>query len=211
MEKKNIILTGKPGVGKSTLLEKIVSILPKRHGLITREIKPQGFERIGFKMGSLSLAGNELEVAETIAHVGFSEEFPKVSRYYVNIKNIETVSSFIQKIHQSKDGRLLEKELLVIRKQISKPFEDERFSADTVLYLDEIGQMQLLSKEFKTMAREFLESENCLVATMKLDYEHPFINMIKTRDDVIIIELTENNREEVERQIKEMLQLEAVV
>lgn len=54
IEKKNLLLTGQPGVGKTTLVEKVVQNVPLRvDGFITGEIRREG-RRIGFEIRTLS-------------------------------------------------------------------------------------------------------------------------------------------------------------
>lgn len=183
MKKKNIIITGSPRSGKSTLLEKVIQDIPQCHGILTREIR-NNKNRVGFEMSNMLVRQSSDEpycVKETIAHVNF-ETNKKVSRYYVDIKAIDTV-------------------LIGMEYSLSQP----NFSTDTLLYVDEIGEMQLFSRNFKTMVKTFLDSEyNCLM-TMTSVFESAFIDSIRKRNDVIILKLTEGNRIPIEVEIKKLL------
>ena len=44
---KNILITGKPKSGKSTILEKVIFGIPDKVGFITKEIRANG-QRTGF-------------------------------------------------------------------------------------------------------------------------------------------------------------------
>lgn len=66
-----------------------------------------------------------------------------------------------------------------------------------ILYIDEIGQMQLYSKDFIELAKQFLDSNLSLIGTVSSIYNHPFIDEIKKRSDVEIITVTPENRDQL--------------
>jgi hypothetical protein len=73
------------------------------------------------------------------------------------------------------------------------------------LFLDEIGQMQLFSENFKELVIKYLDSSNTCIATLSKVYSDEFIENIKNRNDVIMIEITGENREEKEKYIQILL------
>jgi len=157
--KKNVLITGLPRSGKSTLLRKVVSDYENKVGFVTNEIRENG-ERIGF----------EIETSEgfksTLASVNFETDY-KVSRYFVNPENLDAVMPRV-----------------------------EQFDGNALLYLDEIGEMELFSERFKRLVVKFLDSPNICIATVSKVYSDSFTESIKNRDDVITVEITEKNREE---------------
>ena len=82
----NIFITGNPGCGKSTLIQKILEEIAdkKVSGIITPEIRVNG-ARQGFNIIDLA-SGKE----EILAYV-IIERGPGVSRYKVNIEGIEKI------------------------------------------------------------------------------------------------------------------------
>jgi nucleoside-triphosphatase len=79
---KNILLTGKPGIGKTTIIKKILKKLKNEcGGFYTEEIREKG-ERKGFKI--ITLDGRE----DILAHINFDTEY-KVGKYKVNILAFE--------------------------------------------------------------------------------------------------------------------------
>jgi nucleoside-triphosphatase len=80
---KNILITGRPGIGKTTIIEKVLSGLQgiKMQGFFTREIR-EGGERTGFKI--ITLGGKE----GLLAHININSTY-QVSKYKVNIRDIE--------------------------------------------------------------------------------------------------------------------------
>jgi len=85
MTKRNILITGTPGCGKSTLIEKVVHrIEGPVTGFFTREIKKKG-RRVGFSINTLN--GRE----GILAHQNIKGKF-RVGKYGVNLKDIETIA-----------------------------------------------------------------------------------------------------------------------
>ena len=82
----NIFITGNPGCGKSTLIQKFLEEISdkKVSGIITPEIRVNR-ARQGFKIIDLA-SGNE----EILASVNI-ERGPGVSRYRVNVEGIEKI------------------------------------------------------------------------------------------------------------------------
>ena len=75
------------------------------------------------------------------------------------------------------------------------------------LYMDEIGAMQLTAGIFPYFVRNFLNAPNPFIGTIPAEnvYKHKFIDEIKSRADVTILELTQENRSEVYSIIKSFL------
>lgn len=83
------LVTGPPGIGKSTLVSKVIFALRSKGnavgGCLTKEVR-KGKERTGFKLTDL-LSGNEVELA-SVTGLG-----PRVGRYRVSISNLSTVGA----------------------------------------------------------------------------------------------------------------------
>jgi nucleoside-triphosphatase len=83
--KKNILITGPPRCGKSTLIEKVVSTIDQPAiGFFTREIREKE-RRAGFSINTLD--GRE----GILAHHDIRGQF-RVGKYGVNIKDIEAIA-----------------------------------------------------------------------------------------------------------------------
>jgi nucleoside-triphosphatase THEP1 len=70
----------------------------------------------------------------------------------------------------------------------------KNFGQDDLLYLDEIGQMQLFCPEFPAFVEKYLDAPNICLATLK-DFPNDFMKKIRSREDVIIVKITADNRE----------------
>lgn len=92
--KKNILITGRPRVGKTTLIKHAAEILGDRAGgFYTEEIKGEGVRgRQGFKI--ITLDGRE----GILAKVGFKSRY-NVGLYGVNLKDLDEVG--VRAIHKA--------------------------------------------------------------------------------------------------------------
>ncbi|MFQ6049421.1 MAG: NTPase [Candidatus Paceibacterales bacterium] len=179
---KNILITGKPGCGKTTLIMEILKELgagpPKfcttklrrAGGFYTSEIRERGIRK-GFKI--ITLDGRE----GILAHVDI-ESPHRVSKYKVNIKDLEEIG--VRSILDS----LKENEIIVI---------------------DEVAKMEMFSKKFKEAVKTALDSKNKVLATIMLA-PNPFCEKIKKRLDTKILYLTRENREKIKRETIKLLE-----
>jgi nucleoside-triphosphatase len=156
---KNILITGLPGSGKTTLIRKLAGELRScgPSGFFTQEIRVQG-TRKGFAMTSFAGATG------TLAHVDIRGP-ERVGRYGVDVAGFE---------------RFLR----------SLPLLDPR---NRVVIIDEIGKMECLSARFRDAVSALLDSAVPVVATVARN-GGAFIEQIKDRPDVDLVELTERNR-----------------
>lgn len=85
MEAKNILLTGPPRCGKTTLIEKLVHQINRPcRGFFTREIKEKG-RRVGFSI--ITLDGQEA----ILAHENFKSSL-RVGKYGVDLEQFEKIA-----------------------------------------------------------------------------------------------------------------------
>ena len=85
MTKRNILITGPPGCGKSTLIEKVINRMEEPvGGFFTREIKESG-RRVGFSINTVD--GRE----GILAHQNIRSQF-RVGKYGVNIEDIDSLA-----------------------------------------------------------------------------------------------------------------------
>jgi len=71
-------------------------------------------------------------------------------------------------------------------------------SAD-LLYVDEIGQMQLMSQDFKALLTNYLGSNKTLLASVSKVHTCSEIEILVSRRDSILFLLTNSNRSDVEK------------
>ena len=83
--KGRIAITGRPEVGKTTLIERVLERLPLRAGgMITREIRVCG-HRVGFSVVDLATGAEGV-----LAHI-HHRDGPRIGRYTVDLASFEAV------------------------------------------------------------------------------------------------------------------------
>ncbi len=162
MNRKNILITGMPGVGKTTLVRNLITRLVGFHpvGFFTQEIREKGVRK-GFEL--VGLDGKR----SLLSHVNIRSRF-RVSKYGVDVAGFE---NFLD------DRRFLSPEI------------------DLVL-IDEIGKMECFSDKFLRLVTTILDSETSVVATISRK-GGGLISTVKARKDVLLLELTQENRESI--------------
>ena len=162
--KRVLLITGAPGVGKTTVLVKTVDALKARGisvgGMISRETRESN-ARVGFEIFDL-IRGKR----GWLAHVN-QKTGPQVGRYRVNLEDLENVGA--QAIIEA-----LEK--------------------CNVIAIDEIGPMELHSQKFKQAVTHALESKKLVIGVVHARAKDPLINQAKNREDAEILTVTLSNR-----------------
>jgi nucleoside-triphosphatase len=170
-----IFVTGRPGVGKTTLVFKVSNELKARGfnvgGIVTLEVRSGG-ARIGFKIVDIQ-SGAEAQLASISSAIG-----PRVGKYLVHVENLDAfaVTSILRALEQC--------DLVVV---------------------DEIGPMELKSQKFIDAVRKALASEKPLLATLHYKLKHPLLDYIRSRRDFELVELTPSNRDALPSAIVEKL------
>jgi len=169
MKAKNILLTGPPRCGKSTLIAKLVKQFRQPvTGFFTREIREKG-QRVGFAI--LTMDGKE----GVLAHKDSRSEI-RVSKYGVNIDDLDQIAvpSMIP----------------------NKP--------DQFVVIDEIGKMECFSLLFRETLIKVFDSPNPVIASIALK-GGPFIQKIKERKDVLLVTVSEKNRDSLPAHLWEQI------
>jgi len=158
---KNILFSGPPGCGKSTLIERIIQrIETPATGFFTREIREKG-QRVGFSINTLDRKQGLL------AHKSIKSRY-RVGKYGVNLADID---------------------------QIAVPsMMPER--PDALVVIDEIGKMECFSKLFRETLVNVLDSNHRVIGSISLKGDR-FIRKIKTRGDVLLVHVSQHNRDEL--------------
>jgi len=162
----NIIITGVPKSGKSTLMH---SLLPeeKKTGFITKEIL-QNNRRTGFQV--ITSTNNKQLLASTKINSSIN-----VGRFGVDIDGFDNTISSLFTFH------------------------------DELLYIDEVGHMQLYSQQFQKLVNSYLDAPNLFIGTMSSIYDHKLIDQIKTRKDTTIHYLTADSRKDITLDIEDKI------
>lgn len=165
----NILLTGVSGVGKTTLIKKLInSISFPKNGFYTEEIREEK-QRTGFSL--ITLDGEK----SILASVKIKSSY-RVSKYGVDVDNFEKIGVGALK------KAILAKKLIII---------------------DEIGKMELFSKKFRDVVIKALNTGKVIATIKKGDDE--YINKIKNRKDVKLLEVNFENRDTLVSEITKIV------
>jgi nucleoside-triphosphatase len=120
---KSLLLTGYPGIGKTTIIRKVVEALGDRaDGFYTEEIKGPG-GRHGFNL--ITLEGQEV----VMAHKDLPDpKAPKVGRYGVNVGVIDRVGVKALR-HAMDEGKILIVDEIGKMELYSQAFQDTLMEA----------------------------------------------------------------------------------
>jgi nucleoside-triphosphatase len=170
--KRILLLTGAPGVGKTTVLTNLIEALKARGvavgGMVSREVR-EGNARVGFEI--LDLTNDKHGwLAQTT-----QKEGPQVGKYHVNMQDLENIG--VQAI------------TLALEK------------CDAVA-IDEIGPMELHSQKFKQAVAQALESKKLVLAVVHGKANDPLITQAKVRSDSEIFRVTFANRKTLTDDLK---------
>ncbi|MCX8177455.1 MAG: NTPase [Candidatus Bathyarchaeota archaeon] len=176
MQKRIFLLTGSPGVGKTTALLRVIDKLKAEGysvgGMVSREVR-QGGIRVGFEI--LDLTGNR---RGWLAHIS-QNSGPQVGKYRVNLNDLEDVG--VQAI------------MTAIKRC-------------NIIVVDEIGPMELFSEKFRIAVKDAIESGKPLIGVVHWKAKDDLIKSIKGRNDVEILSLTFQNRDAVPNIVLEKLE-----
>jgi nucleoside-triphosphatase len=161
------LLTGAPGVGKTTVLSKTVEALKAKGisvgGMVSQEVR-EGGVRVGFEILDLS-RGKRGWLAQVKGQAG-----PQVGKYNVNLGDLDSVGTAA--IIQATENC-------------------------SVVAIDEIGPMELYSPKFKQAVTQALESKKLVLAVVHGKAKDPLVTQVKRRVDAEIFNVTFANREKL--------------
>ena len=168
---KHLLIVGRPGVGKTTLMKRLVQSL--RHcaidGFLTEELR-EDEQRRWFWLSPLD--GRQVLLAHRQLESGV-----RVGPYKVNVNVLEQVA------------------VPVIERAVQRAF---------LLFVDELGKMELCSPRFEAVVQEAFDHGPSIVATAGLA-PLPLLTAIKRRKDVELVPLTTSNRGAVEEELSARL------
>jgi len=159
-----IVLTGAPGVGKTTAVIRVARALKERGvkvgGIVSRELRINNM-RVGFEF--IDLTSNDRSVLASITGNG-----PKVGKYFVNVAGCRFAAERLTNAVRNSD----------------------------VIICDEIGPMELKSKEFIDSVKNLLEVDKKVIVVVHQKLQHPLTDEFRNKSS-LLINLDLKNREKV--------------
>lgn len=166
-----LLLTGSPGVGKTSVLLRMVdSLREEGHivgGMVSREARVDAV-RVGFEILDLS-SGRK----GWLAHIAHGQG-PKVGRYTVNIQDLEDIGV----------GAIM-----------------DAIDKSDVVVVDEIGPMELHSSKFRQAIRKALQSSKLVVCVVHRNDVGDFLTEIAPNSETKIHTVTLENRKNLHMQL----------
>ncbi|XP_024521468.1 cancer-related nucleoside-triphosphatase homolog [Selaginella moellendorffii] len=171
---RSFFVTGSPGIGKTTLIVKVVEKLRATHpnlkvqGFYTKEVRKEG-ERVGFEV--IAFNGGRKEMLASINSPG---RLPMVGRYKVNVPGFEALA-------------LPELE----------PLEDTQ-----LFVIDEVGKMELFSPKFFPAVEALLQRRNAVIlGSVPIKHSSKEVEKVVSFPGVAVLTLDKKNRDEVAEKI----------
>lgn len=165
-----ILLTGRPGCGKTTLIRRLLEDYPGDvGGFYTQEIRESGIRK-GFEI--ITLDGER----GPLAHVDI-QSTQRLGKYKLDLRSLE---------------------------RLAVPAIREAAAQDALVVIDEIGPMEIRSKEFRHAVIQTIRSGARVLGTI-VRRSMPFTDEIKRMPGVQVIEITIENRQEMKTLIQNRL------
>ncbi len=172
MARRLLLITGPPGTGKTTLIQRLYDHYTGRGvkvgGILTREFRA-GEERVGFKLVNLG-TGDEGWLARKQGGIG-----PRIGRYNVETSDLERIGATAL-LSAARGGTRL-------------------------AMVDEVGPMEMTSQTFRAALAELLATDKVVVATVKYDSHYPEVEEARRTEDTRTIRVTPANRDSIPREI----------
>lgn len=173
--KRLFFLTGRSGIGKTSILIKVIQILKKEDhiigGMITQEYREHGF-RIGFKVIDV-----KTDAKGWLAHIN-QDVGPRIGRYVVNLNDLNNIG---------------------VKALLNAAQESE------IIVVDEIGPMELKSTSFQEAIHTVIESEKPIIGTIHQRMHGKIVDDIRKRSDVALFEVRLENREKLHFKIVDLI------
>ena len=157
-----ILLTGRPGSGKSTVIEKFIeSFSGEAIWVLTKEIRNRQNERVGFRginaLGGEGIISHKTDIESDYVIGSNKVDLPKIDELFTKI--ISNVSS------------------------------------EKIIVLDEIGPIQLLSKNFQRELDQVFKNDSNLLATIHLQDQK--VEKYKKDLNTVLVEINLENRDKL--------------
>lgn len=189
---KNILISGLPKSGKTTLIKKLINKLKiSKGGFYTEEIR-EGGVRKGFSLNTLD--GRE----GVLSHIDIKSR-KRVGRYKVNLKDLEDIG--VKAVREA----IIHKDLIVVDEIGKMELYSAAFKEVIIEALDSkkkfLGTIMLKSNKFTPLDSKY--HKTC--GLLRDKHLTGFTDRIKKRKDIVLLELRPENREFIEKKVEELL------
>ena len=176
MKQKRIwLVTGDPGSGKTTMISKILFAV-RSEGFTVGGIMTKEVREKGERTGFEIVDVSSMKKGSLASK---NQPYgPRVAKYRVNLKNLAEIGS--------------------------TALENALESSDLIV-CDEMGPLELFSPEFRRSVQKIISSSKPVLGSIHKRLVDPLVDGIKANPDVEVIEITEDNRDSVEKEFKDAI------
>jgi nucleoside-triphosphatase len=189
MNRRKIFLTGEPGVGKSTIISKVVN---------TIGITPQGFNTLAQPLQSPVIPDRN--------HVILGEVPESTAQYNEGIYIVPYGDTPLRGMSPVGTRNRSERKVTAFPEIFDKL--GVKILADSqgagLIIMDELGFMESKALLFQQKVLQILNSDATVLGVIK-PKQTPFLDAIRELSSVEVIEVTKNNRDDIPSQIISML------
>jgi nucleoside-triphosphatase len=175
MQKRVWLVTGDPGSGKTTLISRILFAV-RSEGFTAGGVITKEIREKGERTG-FKIIDIVSTKSGTLASTN-QPYGPRVGKYKVNLKDLGEIGS--------------------------KALESALESSDLIV-CDEMGPMELFSPEFRRAVQKIIASSRPVLGSVHKRLVDPLIEEIKVNPSVEVIEITEENRDSVEKKLEDTI------
>ena len=173
-----IMITGMPGIGKTTLISNVIEIVKDRGyivgGMITQEIRDKQ-KRLGFEILDIHTGKKGI-----LAHTSLKKGI-KIGKYVVNAVDLSEVG------------------VTAIINSLNQPEID-------LIVVDETGPMEITSANFRKTVAMAIRGSKPFLGTVQFKLRNNFMKILDLTDLPKIIEITHENRNnQIDKISKEIL------
>lgn len=209
-KQQHLFLTGPPGVGKTTMVMRLLQKLSLDlssgvdvAGFYTEEVRDGSGQRCGFDVVRVGGGPADAPPRSALARVGQTP--PRVGKYSIDVSAFEAFALPAleppkKSLYPSPSGR---------GEAVSLPCEEraalghegleEEAPRPRLCVCDEVGKMELLSLKFPATFLAALDSRAVLLGTLpqpaRGQRDHELVEKVKKRADTLVLRITRNNRE----------------
>ncbi|XP_041352439.1 cancer-related nucleoside-triphosphatase-like [Gigantopelta aegis] len=172
---RHVILTGPPGIGKTTLIHKVCGSLKEAsiptQGFYTEEVRAGG-KRTGFDV--VTLDGQRAPLARVGSDTSHGGREYRVGQYSVELKSFEQTALPVLSLKKMESGHY------------------------PVFVIDEVGKMEMFSKSFiQAVGKTLSAAKTTVLATIPIPKGRPipFVEEIRARKDAVVFTVSRENRD----------------
>ncbi|MFW9773976.1 MAG: NTPase [Candidatus Thorarchaeota archaeon] len=174
--KFKIVITGPPRCGKSTLIKRLIVYCNDKGIHVDGFLTPE-VRRGGNRIG-FDIELIDSKERKKLARIGENITGYRLGKYDVYVKELEVIISDLAKTD---------------------------FDKLNILFIDEIGKMELFSNKFAEFMNQLFNIDLSIIATIGERLNHPIKKEIYNKPNLLLFNLSRNNQDEIFHKITSLI------